>query len=124
LSRVAGADMHISEAETAVMTALVQKFGRLPDEQAVLVVAIARHQNRLFGGTEDFLVTREFRMVSTGAQRRELLECLFAVAAVDDGISPEEEAQIRQIARELGFAHAEYLEARLPHVAPRLTTDD
>src|SRR5690348_16439125 len=65
LSRVAGADLHVSDAETEAMVGLVQRCSKRPEEQAVLVVAIAKNQNRLFGGTENFLVTREFRNVST-----------------------------------------------------------
>ena len=115
LSRVAGADLHISDEETDTMVALLQRVGRLPEEQAVLVVAVAKNQNRLFGGTENFLVTREFRSLASEVERRELLDCVFAVAASDHGISAEEEAQIWQIASELGFSHAEYVQARLPY---------
>jgi uncharacterized tellurite resistance protein B-like protein len=115
LSRVAAADLDISEVETARMIELVQRLGHLPEAQAVVVVEIARSQNRLFGGTENFLVTREFRTIATDAQRAELLECLFAVAAADDAISADEEAQIWQIASELGFEHADYLRVRLTY---------
>jgi uncharacterized tellurite resistance protein B-like protein len=113
LSRVAGADLNISDAETAKMVDLVQSTGQLPEAQAIVVVEIAKSQNRLFGGTENFLVTREFREIASDEQRQELLECLFAVTAADDAITAEEEAQIRQIASELGFAQPEYLEVRL-----------
>src|SRR5215475_12000792 len=81
LSRAAGADLHISDAETAKMVDLLQRIGGLPEAQATLVVEIAKSQHRLFGGTENFLVTREFREIASDAQRRELLECLFAVTA-------------------------------------------
>ena len=81
----------------------------------MLVVEIAKHQNRLFGGTEDFLVTREFREVASDVQRRHLLDCLFAVAAADNEISAEEEAQIWQIASELGFEHEEYVAVRMAY---------
>lgn len=74
---------------------ILQRVGRLSEEQAVLVVQIAKAQNRLFGGTEDFLVTREFRGIASEAQRRELLDCLFAVSGADDAIAAEEEAKIR-----------------------------
>lgn len=113
LSRVAGADLIVSEPETARMVDLVRRLGHLNEEQATLVVAIATNQHRLFGGTENFLVTREFREIASDAERRELLDCLFAVSAADDAISAEEEAQIWQIARELGFSHAEYVAVRL-----------
>ena len=115
LGRVANADLDISDEETARIVDLVQRVGKLPEEQAILVVAIAKSQNRLFGGTENFLVTREFRAVASEAERRDLLDCLFVVAAADNTISAEEEAQIRQIASELGFQHDEYVKVRLAY---------
>jgi uncharacterized tellurite resistance protein B-like protein len=115
LSRVAGADLHISDTETRTMVDLVEQVGHLPEAQALVVVEIAKSQNRLFGGTENFLVTREFRDIATEEQRHDLLRCLFAVAAADAAISAEEEAQIWQIASELGFTRAEFVDVRLPY---------
>jgi uncharacterized tellurite resistance protein B-like protein len=115
LSRVAGADLHISEVETAKMVEVLERVGHLPAAQAILVVQIAKSQHSLFGGTENFLVTREFREIASDAQRNELLDCLFAVSAADDAVSGDEEAQIRQIASELGFIHADYIKARLAY---------
>lgn len=112
MGRVAHADRQISSEETRAMEEIVRKLAHLPEAQAVLVVEIAKSQNRLFGGTENFLVTREFTDISTPDQRQELLDCLFAVSAADESISSVEEAQIRQIASELGFSHREYVEAR------------
>ena len=113
LGRVAHADHHFSAEETDAMEKIVRRFGDLPEEQAVLVVQIAKSQNRLFGGTENFLVTREFREISSLDERRHLLECMFAVSAADDSISSAEESQIRQIASELGFTHRQFIDARL-----------
>lgn len=112
LSRVANADLSVSREETLKMERIVQALGHLPPDQAALVVEIAKGQNRLFGGTENFLVTREMREVATREQCLELLDCLFAVSAADDSISGAEESQIRQIASELGFTHAELVQAR------------
>jgi uncharacterized tellurite resistance protein B-like protein len=112
MGRVAHADRRISTEETQAMEEIVRKLAHLPEAQAVLVVEIAKSQNRLFGGTENFLVTREFAEISTPDQRQELLDCLFAVSAADESISSVEESQIRQIASELGFSHREYVEAR------------
>jgi len=112
LGRVAHADLHFSGEETRKMEEIVLRLGHLPEEQAILVVQIAKSQNRLFGGTENFLVTREFAEVSSPEQRQELLDCLFEVSAADASISGAEEAEIRQIASELGFAHREFIEAR------------
>jgi len=112
LGRVAHADLDISEVETRKMEEVIRRLGHLPEEQAILVVQIAKSQNRLFGHTENFLVTREFVQVSTLEQRQELLDCLFAVSAADESITSAEEAQIRQIASELGFSHRQFVEAR------------
>ena len=115
LSRVANADLEISEVETRKMEEIVERFAHLPEDQAILVVQIAKTQNRLLGSTEDYLVTREFKKIATLAQRRELLDCLFAVSAADDSISSAEETLIRQIASELGFSHGDYVAARLAY---------
>lgn len=112
LGRVAHADLHFSADETRKMEEIVLRLGHLPAEQAILVVQIAKSQNRLFGGTENFLVTREFAEVSTAEQRQELLDCLFEVSAADASISGAEEAEIRQVASELGFSHREFVAAR------------
>jgi len=112
LSRVANADSNISEEETRAMERAVMTWAGLPEEQAVLVVQIAKHQNVLFGGTDNFIVTREFKNSSTLEERRTLLHCLFAVSAADDSISSTEEATIAQIARELGFSHEEHVSIR------------
>jgi len=112
LSRVAGADFHISEVETAKMVELVHRLGQLTEAQALLVVEIAKSQQRLFGGTENFLVTREFREIASEQQRFDLLRCLFAVAAADSTISSEEEAQLWQVAGELGFSRVEFTQIR------------
>ena len=119
LSRVAHANSHISEDETEKMCEIVHKLGHLPEAQAVLVVEIAKGQARLFGGTENYLVTREFREIATAEQRLELLDCLFAVAAADGAISTAEESQSGQIAKELGFTQPEYASALAAHAEHR-----
>jgi tellurite resistance protein len=101
------------------MEELVAEVGKLPAEQAVLVVEIAKAQNRLFGHTENFQVSRELRELADEGQRRRLLDCLFAVSAAEGGISAEEESQVRQIASELGFSHGEYVAARAAWAAHR-----
>jgi uncharacterized tellurite resistance protein B-like protein len=119
LSRVASADLQISDVEMKKIVEIVQRVGHLPEDQALLVAEIARSQNLLFGGTENFLVTREFREIATDNERRELLDCLFAVSAADDAITGEEENQVWQIASELGFSHREYVDARMAYTDKR-----
>jgi uncharacterized tellurite resistance protein B-like protein len=112
LSRVARADMNISDAETREMEHQVTGLSSLPADQAVLVVQIAKTQATLFGGTENFLVTQEFKEMTSLEQRLGLLDCLFAVAAADKVISTAEEREIRLINDELQLTHDQYIGAR------------
>ena len=107
LARVANADLVVDANETHEMEHRVRALASLSDEEAALVVEIAKSQNRLLGGTENYVVTREFRAVSTPEQRLELLSCLFAVAAADGSISATENSEINAIADELGIARAD-----------------
>ncbi|HXK61754.1 MAG TPA: TerB family tellurite resistance protein [Acidobacteriota bacterium] len=112
LSRVAHADLKISEDETRTMEKIVVKIGGLPPEQAVMVVQMAKTQTKLFGATEDYLVTREFNRLASREQKLALLECLFAVSASDESISTIEDSAIRQIASELKLDHADFIRIR------------
>ena len=112
LSRVARADLNISPEETLAMERIVSLLGHLSEEQAVIVVQIAKSQNILFGSTENFIVTREFDAIATHEQKLELLECLFAVSAADESISTVEDNEISQIAHELRIEHPDFIRIR------------
>jgi len=101
LSRVAHADRDVTDDEVAKMEALVREKGGLSAEQAVLAVQMAKTQQKLFGGTDDFLVTRELARVATYEQKVAIVECLFAVAAADQKILNAEADEIGRVAREL-----------------------
>ena len=60
LGRVARADQQVSPEETRTMEALVREQGQLSQDQAMVVVQLAKTSNLLFGGTANFLVAREF----------------------------------------------------------------
>jgi uncharacterized tellurite resistance protein B-like protein len=66
-----------------------------------------RARETALGGTENYVVTREFRRISTPLQRAQLLECLYAVTAADGTISTAESREIANVAEELGFTRAE-----------------
>lgn len=112
LSRVAHADMQISDEETRAMEAIVSEHGGLPEEESIIVVQMAKSQNLMFGGTENFLVTRELNRIATREQKLALLDCLYAVSAADDSISATESNVIRQIAQELRLEHADLIQVR------------
>ncbi len=112
LSRVAHADLDISDEETRAMEQIVVEPGGLPEEQAIIVVQMAKTQNLLFGGTENYLVAKEFNRLATREQKLSLLHCLFAVGAADDSISSTESNVVRQIAEELDLEHADFIGVR------------
>ena len=91
LGRVAGADRGVSPEKTRAME---------------------RTRSRLFGSTENYLVTREFASTAKRAQKLALLDCCMAVAAVDQDVSGPEDDVVREIARELGLTHADFIAAR------------
>jgi uncharacterized tellurite resistance protein B-like protein len=109
LSRVARADLRVSDEEQREMERLVGEKGGLPEAQAVMVVQMAKTQSILFGGVENFLVTREFDKIATRDQKIALLHCLFGVSAADDSISSAEDTTIRAIADELHLDRADFI---------------
>ena len=112
LGRVAYADMKISPEETHAMERIIMERGGLPEEQALIVVQTAKTRTQLFGGTENFLVTREFSRIATREEKLALLDCLFAVAAAEAHISTAEDNEIRQIVNELGLGHPDFITVR------------
>jgi uncharacterized tellurite resistance protein B-like protein len=117
LGRVAMADREVTADEDAEMEHIVADVGGLGGELAVLVVQIAKSQAMLFGGTEDYLVTREFARVATLDQKRQLMSCLFAVAAADGVVAVVEENEIARIATELKLPRGEMIAAKEPYAA-------
>jgi len=120
LSRVGEADFTISDSETREMERIVAEHGHIPEAQAVIVVQIAKSQARLFGPTEDYLVTREFRSSSTDAERLDLLRCCYLIGAADGGITAEETGTLAGIAEELDIDPAS-LSALRAEFADQLT---
>jgi len=107
LARAANADLQISDDETAAMEEALERTGALDEPTAVLVVEMAKLQAKTVGGTEDFVVTREFRSISTPEQRLNLARACFVIGAVNGSISAEESAIANEIANELDIEDAQ-----------------
>jgi uncharacterized tellurite resistance protein B-like protein len=115
VSRAANADMSITADEVALMEqTLVERTG-VSEAEAVIVVEIARQQAFMFGSTEDYLVTREFKRVSSPEQRLGVLRACFQVAAANDEISSPESAVLSEIAAELDIEPADFDAVRAEH---------
>ena len=106
LARAANADLEISDDETAAIERELQAHEGLDEATAVLVTQMAKLQAKTVGGTEDYVVTREFKALATDAQRLDVLRACFAVGAANGTISAEETAVVNEIARELDIDDA------------------
>ena len=115
LGRVARADHEVSDDEARTMERLVEARGALPSGQAKVAVQLATSHGLRFGGTEDFLVTREFERVASYEEKVALIDCLFAVSASDASIRTLEDNEIRKVAAELRLPSQEVTSIRARH---------
>jgi uncharacterized tellurite resistance protein B-like protein len=106
LARAANADLDISDDETAAIERELQAHESIDEATAVLVTEMAKLQAKTVGGTEDFVVTREFKALADMGQRVVVLRAAFAVMAANGTISAEETAVINEIAEELDIDDA------------------
>lgn len=106
LARAAYADLQISDDETAAMESELGSSG-LDASQAVLVVEMAKLQELTVGGTNDYLVTREFGELSTPEQKIMALRACYRVCTADDAISGMEISMLDEIASELQIPRAD-----------------
>jgi uncharacterized tellurite resistance protein B-like protein len=112
LGRVARADHKVTEGETAAMERIMVAHTGVPEDQAKLAIKIATAHGLRHGGTEDFLVTREFAQIADREQRLALLECLFVLSSSDRAIVMLEDNEMRRIASELKLEHGDFIAAR------------
>ncbi len=106
LARAANADLSISDEETVAIERELQANEALDEATAVLVTEMAKLQAKTVGGTEDYVVTREFKALATQDQKIQVLRACFAIGAANGTISAEETAVVNQIAGELDIEDA------------------
>jgi len=106
LGRAANANLEVTDAERAEMTHIGVEAG-LDAETATLVVNLAATLSGDFGATEDFLVAREFKAISTMEERHRLLRACFLVMAADDEIDASEAHLVNRVAEELDVERAD-----------------
>jgi len=106
LARAAHADLEISDEEMAVIQDALQTRGALDEQTAHLVAEMVKLQAKTVGGTEDYVVVREFAGIATDQQKQDILRACFLVSAASGSISAEESAEVNQIANELALEPA------------------
>lgn len=103
LARAAHADLDISDEEVAIIETELQERAGLDEATSVLIAEMAKLQAKTVGGTEDYVVTREFAALASIEQKRAMVRGCFVISAVNGVISAEEAAEVNQIANELGL---------------------
>jgi len=106
LGRAANANLEVSDAERAAMADIGAQAG-LDAETAKLVMDLSATLSGEFGATEDFLVTCEFKAISTMEERLRLLRACFLVMAADDEIDATEAWLVNRVAEELDVERAD-----------------
>jgi tellurite resistance protein len=112
VARAASADAHVSDEAARYMEQVLVDQTGLDAAEAALVVETAKLQALSTGGTDDFLVTREFRNVSNVEQRLDILRACFAIAAIDGTIDAAESFTLDEIALELDLEPMELARLR------------
>ena len=100
LGRAAHATGSMSDAERAEMTPSPAPAASVTRRDADRRTW-RRSLSGEFGATEDFLVAREFKAISTMEERELLLRCCFLVMAADDEIDATESWLANRLAEEL-----------------------
>jgi uncharacterized tellurite resistance protein B-like protein len=116
LTRPARADHAVTDGEAARMRAIVVRHAGVTEKEAEAIVGVARNAARQSGGTEDFIITREFARSATRDEKLHLLDCLFEIGAADASILTVEDNEIRRVASELKLEHADYIAVRRKHL--------
>ena len=101
LARAANADLEISADETAIIEHELQQRAALDEATAVLIAEMAKLQANTVGGTEDYVVTREFAKLATEDQKLAIVRGCFVISAANGSISSEESTEVNEIAKEL-----------------------
>ena len=115
LTRSARADHVVTDGEAREMERIVAAQGGIPPDLAATLITLARKEALRSGGTDDFIVTREFNRIASREQKLTLLDALFAVSGVDESILTIEDNEIRRVANELTLEHADYIAIRAGH---------
>lgn len=111
MARIAGVDFTVSQEETAVMGEVLESMWGLSKDQAKLVAEISHH--RVFRGLDGVRLVKGFNDHTTVPERREFLNCLFAVANAADQTSFDEIEEIRSIAKGMELSHQDFIDAKL-----------
>lgn len=110
MARIANVDRHISPAERQAVEQALQAHWPINPDAASLVAEIAI--SKALRDMDYYRMTREFFNCTTPTEHVQFLHALFAIAAADGRIAPEESDSIRRIARSLQLRQSAFMQAK------------
>jgi uncharacterized tellurite resistance protein B-like protein len=111
MARVAQLDREVSEGEFDTIVRALCEGWDISQDEAAFVAEIA--VSEVSKGLDHYRMTRSFYANTSRQEREDFLDVLFAVANADDGISSQENEEIRQIAYGLRLSRDEFIQAKL-----------
>ncbi len=115
LCRVALADHHMTdEEEKQIAETLRSKFS-LSDEHLSLLLELLHDEQKVFGSTKNYSLTKGMAESFSEAEKVKIMECLFRVAAADQRLTPEEESELRNITSQLGLDDGVFIDLRIQY---------
>lgn len=112
LARVAEADDGISPAEAKLIAGQLCELARISDSEAKLIVDLLRKEFEVLRSVQSHVLNRAINAHATDTEKKQVIDCLYAVAAADDLVSDVEEQEIRRIAGALLVSHSELMNIR------------
>lgn len=112
LACVAQTDFHVSEAEQSEIEKSLLTWCQLTPEQAKTIAELAIKEIAALASLDVFRYTETLDKILSPAERVEVLEALFQLAAIDQNVDGEETEFIRHVAHGLRLDHREFIAAR------------
>lgn len=112
LARVAGADLRTETGEREAIAMRLESTAGLEPERARILADAAIAAAQSHSASDDHLVARSYRELSSEGERQLLVRCLYAVAAADSTITTVEDNEIFEIATEIGMARTDVVALR------------
>jgi uncharacterized tellurite resistance protein B-like protein len=111
MARVAHLDRDVSEDEFDTIVRALRDGWDITEDEAAFVAEIA--VSEVSKGLDHYRMTSAFYANTSRQERADFLDVLFAVASADDGISSQENEEIRQIAYGLRLSRDQFIQAKL-----------
>lgn len=112
LARVAGADLDTASHERDTMAQRLESAAGLEPDRAAMLADAAIAAAHTHSASDDHLVARAYREMSSDEERNLLVRCLYAVAAADASITTVEDNEIFEIATEIGLGRTDVVALR------------